>query len=339
MSEIEDARTAGTYVVSFDDAAATDRALVGGKGANLARLVDAGLPIPDGFCVTTLAYDALIDDSSIRELIRGLSDLDPTETAAIADAGTTLRNRLRELDVPTEIRESIEQALSETSSSPDEAYAIRSSATAEDLPEASFAGQQERKALAAAKRLEQQANHGWLGPVRKRLARQLIRTYRGYIQTREYPKQGAAHMFAAWHEALCDTGELLVTEGQLTSSEDIWFLRKDELFAALEDESIEVDIAVRHAEFEQYKSMDTPPVLTSEGEAPGGRIEREDIPDGALIGTGVSGGVIEGVARIVRDPWRKRSRRAKSSSLRRPIPAGRRCFSTRQEWSLKWVAG
>ncbi|ELY86468.1 PEP/pyruvate-binding domain-containing protein [Natrialba taiwanensis] len=160
----------------------------------------------------------------------------------------------------------------------------------------------ERDALEAAERLEQRADHGLFGPVRRRLVHRLIRTYRAYIQTREYPKQGLGHIFTAWHEALRDTGELLVTEGLLDRSEDVWFLRKDELFTALDGDSIDVDIEARRAEFERHTALDAPPVLTSEGEAPNADIEREDVPEDALVGTDVSGGVVEGPARVVHDP-------------------------------------
>ncbi len=160
----------------------------------------------------------------------------------------------------------------------------------------------EREALDAAKRLEQRASHGLLGAIRKRLVHRLIRTYRAYIQTREYPKQGIAHVFATWHEIFQEAGEQLVADEQLNSSEDVWFLRKDELFAALDGDSIDVDIAARRAEFERHATMDAPPVLTSEGEAPSADIEREDVPDDALVGTGVSGGIVEGPARVVHDP-------------------------------------
>ena len=162
--------------------------------------------------------------------------------------------------------------------------------------------QLEREANAAAERLEERADHGILGPIRKRVVRQLIRTYRGYIQTREYPKHGTAYLLTAWHEALCDAGEQLVADGVLTSADDLWFLQKDELFAALDGDSIAVDIDARRNEFERHAAMDAPPVLTSDGEAPSADIEREDVPDDALVGTGVSDGVIEGVARVVHDP-------------------------------------
>lgn len=162
--------------------------------------------------------------------------------------------------------------------------------------------QLEREANAAATRLEERADHGILGPIRKRLVGQLIRTYRGYIQTREYPKQGTAYLFTAWHEALRDAGEALVAEEVLDSSDDVWFLRKDELFAALEGDSIEVDIASRRTEFERHMELDAPPVLTSEGEAPNADLERANVPEDALVGTGVSGGMVEGTARVVHDP-------------------------------------
>ncbi|MFC6766618.1 PEP/pyruvate-binding domain-containing protein [Natrinema soli] len=160
----------------------------------------------------------------------------------------------------------------------------------------------EREALDAAKRLEQRADNGLFGSARKRLVHRFIRTYRAYIQTREYPKQGLAHIFTAWHETLRDAGDLLVTEGILNSSDDVWFLRKGELFAALDGDSIAVDIDARRAAFDRYAALDAPPVLTSEGEAPSADIEREDVPDDALVGTGVSGGIVEGSARVVHDP-------------------------------------
>lgn len=162
--------------------------------------------------------------------------------------------------------------------------------------------QMEEEAIAAAKRLERRASRGPFGPLRRRITRRLIRTYRGYVQSREYPKQGAAHMFAAWRDAFCDAGDALVAEGVLDDQEEVWFLRIDELLAALDGESIDVDVTARRAEFERHKSMNAPPVLTSEGETLTGQVDREDVPKGTLVGTGVSGGVVEGVARVIHDP-------------------------------------
>nr|WP_206537324.1 PEP-utilizing enzyme [Natrialba aegyptia] len=88
----------------------------------------------------------------------------------------------------------------------------------------------------------------------------------------------------------------------MNSSNDVWFLRKGELFAALDGDSIAVNIDARRAAFNRHAALDAPPVLTSEGEAPSGDIERKDVPENALVGTGVSGGAIEGIARVVHDP-------------------------------------
>lgn len=162
--------------------------------------------------------------------------------------------------------------------------------------------QMEREADVAAKRLESRAGRGVVGPIRKRVVHQLLRTYRGYIRAREYPKHGVARMFAAWHDVFTDAGEQLAHNGRLERADDVWFLRKDELLGALNGEETAVDIDARRAELERYKGMDAPPVLTSEGEAPSAQIQRGGAPDGALVGSGVSGGVVEGTARVVHDP-------------------------------------
>ncbi|QIO24234.1 hypothetical protein [Haloarcula sp. JP-L23] len=72
-----------------------------------------------------------------------------------------------------------------------------------------------QEAEAAAARLEAHADHGLLGPLRRRYVRWLIRTYHGTVYFREYPKQEAAKAFTAWRRALLDAGELLVTATQL----------------------------------------------------------------------------------------------------------------------------
>ncbi|MGP3910138.1 PEP/pyruvate-binding domain-containing protein [Nonomuraea sp. 10N515B] len=112
-------------VLPLDDAAA-DLATVGGKGASLARLVRAGLPVPDGFHVTTEAYRAFV--SAFHDEI---DPADPERTAAL----------FARHDVPEGLAAEIRQAYAALGE--DVAVAVRSSATAEDLPEMSFAGQQD----------------------------------------------------------------------------------------------------------------------------------------------------------------------------------------------------
>ena len=106
-----------------------DLGLAGGKGANLGELVRAGLPVPDGFVVTTAAYVAAI----------GSLDLRIAERLA-ADGGVSIRADVEAVTVPTEIRTEIVDAHVALGRAP---VAVRSSATAEDLPGAAFAGQQD----------------------------------------------------------------------------------------------------------------------------------------------------------------------------------------------------
>ncbi|MGA9401104.1 PEP/pyruvate-binding domain-containing protein [Haladaptatus sp.] len=154
----------------------------------------------------------------------------------------------------------------------------------------------------AAARLEARADHGLLGSLRRRYVRWLVRTYRDTIYLREYPKQEAARAFTAWRTALLDAGELLVAKHKLDRPSDVWYLHKDELFDALDGERIDIDIAVRRREHARNVDLDAPPVLTSEGEAVRGHADRETVSEGTLVGTGVSSGVVEGAARVIRDP-------------------------------------
>ena len=101
---------------------AQDLAVAGGKGANLGELIRAGFPVPDGFVITTDAYAAAASAASI----------DPTDPIAA-------RARLMGMAVPPEVATAVRDAYRALGGR----VAVRSSATAEDLPEASFAGQQD----------------------------------------------------------------------------------------------------------------------------------------------------------------------------------------------------
>lgn len=118
-------------------------ATVGGKGASLARLAAAGLPVPPGFHVTTEAYRAFVAANHLGEVIqraaRGASAADP---ASLTWASAAIGALIAQGDLPLEISEAVRDAYAALGD-PDLAVAVRSSATAEDLPELSFAGQQE----------------------------------------------------------------------------------------------------------------------------------------------------------------------------------------------------
>ncbi|WP_439026732.1 PEP/pyruvate-binding domain-containing protein [Haloarchaeobius sp. DT45] len=129
--------------------------------------------------------------------------------------------------------------------------------------------------------------------------RRLVSVYRGYLAIREHPKYGIARLLAETRRQLVAAGETLEAADVLVDTEDVWFLHLDELQTALAGEPIGVDIRGRKAAFASHTAMHAPRVLTSEGEALG---EPRITEDGALEGTPVSRGVVEGIARVVRDP-------------------------------------
>ena len=132
--------TARPLTAPFTALGRRDIALVGGKGANLGELTRAGFPVPDGFCVTTHAYHAFISSFS-AELHAPLTSLDPSNIDALRQLGARTRALMRAHDLPDELIEELTHLWS--ARSPETRYAVRSSATAEDLPDASFAGQQD----------------------------------------------------------------------------------------------------------------------------------------------------------------------------------------------------
>lgn len=136
LSEGRDRR----FVISLDEEDATNLDLTGGKGANLARLVEAGMPVPAGACVTTAAYQVLADEPDIRAEIESLEGLDPESADEIATKSEKLRTKIRETEIPEPVQRAISNALDVLGA---DSYAVRSSATAEDLPTASFAGMHE----------------------------------------------------------------------------------------------------------------------------------------------------------------------------------------------------
>lgn len=130
------------FTLSFAEITEDAHPWVGGKGYNLGRLVRSGFPIPPGFCVTTEAYRQWLEgDQAFQSLQGELGGLSSDDLPKVQAAGSRLRGHLEERALPASISESILKAWREAGS--ERAYAVRSSATAEDLPDASFAGQQD----------------------------------------------------------------------------------------------------------------------------------------------------------------------------------------------------
>ncbi|MGV9993159.1 rifamycin-inactivating phosphotransferase [Streptomyces sp. NPDC003374] len=131
----------GPYVLDLREAGDSRAAAVGGKAANLGRLAQiAGLRVPPGFCVTTDAFRRVMAQApSLDDRLDQLSRTDPDDREAIRALSAEIRRTVEDLTVPDELAAEITRAL--VRHGEHDAYAVRSSATAEDLPTASFAGQ------------------------------------------------------------------------------------------------------------------------------------------------------------------------------------------------------
>ncbi len=132
-----------SYVLGFQEIDKTKLMLVGGKGANLGELSRIeGIRVPEGFCVTTEAYKRIIEQTSeLNELLDQLSLLKAVDREKISATSGQIRRVIEGIAIPMDIHDEISRRLAELGEK--EAYAVRSSATAEDLPTASFAGQQD----------------------------------------------------------------------------------------------------------------------------------------------------------------------------------------------------
>lgn len=114
---------------------------VGGKAANLGELISAGFPVPDGFCVTTEAYRRIADTAALAALLSTADRLGPDDAAGWSALAAKARETILRTPTPADIERAILDAYQELGDQ--RAVAVRSSATAEDLPFASFAGQQD----------------------------------------------------------------------------------------------------------------------------------------------------------------------------------------------------
>src|SRR5437867_1468245 len=132
-----------SYVLGFQDIDQTKLMVVGGKGANLGELSKMeGIRVPDGFCISTEAFKRIIGETpSINELLDQLSLLKVEDRDKIGELSGEIRRVIEGIAIPQDIHEEITRLLSRLGEN--NAYAVRSSATAEDLPTASFAGQQD----------------------------------------------------------------------------------------------------------------------------------------------------------------------------------------------------
>ena len=136
------------YVIKLEELGMEDVEIVGGKNASLgemiANLSEAGVAVPGGFATTAAAYRDFLKSDGLDDRIRDkLDDLDVDDIAALSEAGASIRRWIAETALSDRLMKEVQAAWQEMSDERDIRVAVRSSATAEDLPDASFAGQQE----------------------------------------------------------------------------------------------------------------------------------------------------------------------------------------------------
>ena len=144
------------YVIELNQIGKDDIKIAGGKGANLGQMIKFGIPVPSGFIVTTSSFDYLIQTNNIGNQIEQIiKNIDVENTTELFMASNTIKKLILSCRMPSEIESKIIESYKNLSEK-DREYdrdvnhpnkrdllcAIRSSATAEDLPTASFAGQQ-----------------------------------------------------------------------------------------------------------------------------------------------------------------------------------------------------
>jgi len=136
------------YTVGLEALGMNDVMRVGGKNASLGEMISglsaAGVQVPGGFATTASAFRDFLNHDRLAERINGLlSRLDVEDVGALIEAGKTIRNWIIETPFPPALEDAISACYESMSTDGEPAVAVRSSATAEDLPDASFAGQQE----------------------------------------------------------------------------------------------------------------------------------------------------------------------------------------------------
>lgn len=130
-------------ILWFKDISKSDIPAVGGKGANLGEMTSFGIPVPPGFAVTSYAYFNFLTKSSLEEKVKfELKGLNIDNTDKLMQASHRIKTAILRAKMPEELAKDIREAYHRLSGTHDLNVAVRSSATAEDLPDASFAGQQ-----------------------------------------------------------------------------------------------------------------------------------------------------------------------------------------------------
>ncbi len=133
-----------SYLIPFDQVGMDDVHLVGGKNASLGELTRFGIPVPPGFALTVLFYREFLKANGLREYIHDqLAGLYIKDVERLQTVGENIRSKILASEFPSHLRDEIKRGYSRLGDGTEISVAVRSSATAEDLAEASFAGQQD----------------------------------------------------------------------------------------------------------------------------------------------------------------------------------------------------
>ena len=136
------------YVKKLNELNINNIDLVGGKNASLGEMIseltDLGVKVPGGFATTSHAYQDFLNQDDLGKRINNiLNNLNIENIEELTETGRQIRQWILETEISSELKSEIEKEWKEITNNKDLAFAVRSSATAEDLPDASFAGQQE----------------------------------------------------------------------------------------------------------------------------------------------------------------------------------------------------
>jgi len=137
-------KSAESYVIPFDRIGIRDVPLVGGKNASLGELTRIGIPVPPGFALSVLFYREFLSKSGLTAYIRKqLAGLDVSNVEELQKVGGSIRSRILSSSFPSNLEEAIREGYLALSGGAAAPVAVRSSATTEDMADASFAGQQD----------------------------------------------------------------------------------------------------------------------------------------------------------------------------------------------------
>ena len=128
------------FVLNFSQIKKNDVAVAGGKGANLGEMTSAGIPVPKGFVITADAYRNFIEENNLKSDFESALENAGNDETKLLEAAEHLRDSIKNASLSHDVEKEIRDCFTELGA---ERVAVRSSATAEDLPDASFAGQQE----------------------------------------------------------------------------------------------------------------------------------------------------------------------------------------------------